>query len=93
MTARVRAIAHEYGVSVYSSGGSDHLRPKYDLARRVVRRIGQGRGTAVLHVGDHDDKGVEIFEVLRDDVTAMARDLLWSDAPDRHDDDVELAFA
>jgi hypothetical protein len=91
MTARVRTIAHEYGVSVYSSGGSDHLKPKRDLALRVVRRIGVGKRTAVLHVGDHDDKGVEIFEVLRDDVTTMVRDRVWREAADRLDDDAELA--
>jgi hypothetical protein len=85
MTSRVRAIAHEYGVSVYSSGGSDHLNPKRDLALRVLDRISgePRRSTTVLHIGDHDDKGVEIFEVLRDDVTAMVRDLLWHRAPYR----------
>ena len=32
--------------------------------------------TVVFHIGDHDDKGVEIFDVLADDVTQFIADYL-----------------
>jgi hypothetical protein len=75
MLARTEAIAFEYGVSVRSSGGTDHLKPKYDLAVRAVRRFRAGQRTVVLHIGDWDAAGRIIFAALAEDVTEIARDL------------------
>jgi hypothetical protein len=74
MVDRVDAIAHEYGVRVWSSGGMDHLEAKHRLALSVVDRAREGRCTVVLHIGDHDKAGRTVFRVLAEDVAAMAED-------------------
>jgi hypothetical protein len=75
MVTRCTTIAHEYGVEVHSSGGDSHLGAKYRLARRVDGRAQQGQTTVVFHVGDHDKKGRDIFQVTEDDVRQMVIDL------------------
>lgn len=75
MVTRCTTIAHEYGVEVHSSGGDSHLGAKYRLARRAHQRAGQGQATVVFHIGDHDKKGRDIFQVTEEDVRQMVLDL------------------
>ena len=51
MAPQLARVAHEYGVTVYSSGGFDSLTVKHAAAQRIVER---DVPTVVLHVGDFD---------------------------------------
>jgi hypothetical protein len=93
MVARVNRSAHQYGVTVFASGGDDHLLPKHNLAIECFNRWAKnGLQTVVLHIGDHDDKGVAIFETLADDVTQFVADYIGRD-PVFNDDDPETCRA
>jgi hypothetical protein len=67
---RLNRVAEEYGVVVYSSAGFDGLKGKRAIADRARAR---DVPTVVLHVGDRDDHGDNIFAAAADDAVAWAR--------------------
>lgn len=68
----LRGIAEPYTIRVSSSGGYDSITTKHNLARRVAKRWSEEqRPTLVLHVGDFDGSGEDMFTNLRDDVGTM----------------------
>lgn len=68
MVPQLTRVAHEYGVSVISSGGFDSLTMKYDMAQQLTDDC------VVLHLGDHDPSGVHIFSSLADDICQLGAD-------------------
>ena len=72
MAPQLARVADPFGVTVMSSGGFDSLTDKHKFAAALA---GQGRPTAVLHIGDHDPSGVSMFLAFLEDVEAFTRDL------------------
>jgi hypothetical protein len=72
MVPQATAVAHRYGVPVYSAGGFNGLTDKYQTARRLA---GQSRPAVILHAGDYDPSGCAIIDSLAEDITAFAADL------------------
>jgi len=69
MVPQARRIAHQYGVSVYSSGGDTTVSARHSAFERIERRLAdEKRGTVILHVGDLDPDGVALFNVIRKDI-------------------------
>lgn len=79
MVPMVARVAHDYGVTVYSSGGFDSVTAKYGAAMRITRRE---VATRVLHVGDYDPSGLSILDSAAEDVAAFARDDLVRELTD-----------
>ncbi len=75
MVKRVNAIAHEYGVQVWSSGGMDHLEAKHRLARRWSPGHGRASARPSSTSATTTRPGRTILRVLEEDVTAMAEDI------------------
>jgi len=71
MVPQVARVAHEYGISVYSSSGFNSTTAKHDTAER----LSDHSAATVLHVGDLDPSGVAIFDSLSEDVTAFLDDM------------------
>ena len=65
MAPQLARVAHEYGVTVVSSGGFDSLTTKHDMAQKLAEP------SIVLHIGDHDPSGVHIFLNAAEDMTAL----------------------
>ena len=72
MGPQLAAVAHPYGVAVYSASGFDSLTAKYDAA---VRMLDRDKQTVVLHVGDYDPSGVALYDAVREDVSGLYLDL------------------
>lgn len=68
----IERIAFKYGVSVYSSGGYNHLTGIYSLAERARKR---DVPTLVLHLGDADKHGRDIYSRFLEDVQAFNPDV------------------
>jgi hypothetical protein len=65
-------IASKYHISVRSPGGYDSIQPKHALAMRAGRLWeNTGKKTHILHMGDFDPDGLEIFEVFKEDALAF----------------------
>jgi hypothetical protein len=64
MVPQLAAIADDYGIPVFSSGGFDSVTAKYDLAVEW-RHAGP---ITMLHIGDQDPSGVINFEALAGDL-------------------------
>lgn len=69
---RLERVAAPYGVPVYSGGGFDGLKGKRAFGERAAER---GVLTVVLHVGDRDDHGDNIFTAAAEDSVAWAEHL------------------
>jgi hypothetical protein len=80
MVPQIARVAHEFGVEVRSSGGYDSLTAKYELAGEIV---GAGIPVTILHLGDLDPSGEDIFTNIEEDVGAFVRQMAV-------DDDVEM---
>jgi hypothetical protein len=66
------AMAREYAIPVYSPGGWDSLDFKHDTARWAAWEYERtGRQTVILHAGDLDPDGVDLFRVFTEDVHAF----------------------
>lgn len=74
MVPLVAEAVNDLGVDVYSSSGYDGVTGKYDAARRFDEYDECGLDTVILHVGDHDPSGVDMFRALIDDVRAFLSD-------------------
>lgn len=68
MLPQLDDVAEPFSVRAYSSGGFDSLTAKKDLADRIVRIE---KPAIILHLGDYDPSGVNIFDSVTQDVTAF----------------------
>lgn len=69
-------IAEPYTIRVSSSGGYDSITTKHDLAVRIARRAKEEElPTLLLHVGDFDGSGEDMFMNLEKDVGTMVMQL------------------
>jgi hypothetical protein len=73
MVPQLGRVANPYGVKVLSGGGFDSLTDKYNFAAELADH---NCPTEVLHVGDHDPSGVNMFLAFLEDVEAFTRDLV-----------------
>jgi hypothetical protein len=72
MVPTMADIADPFGIKVSSGGGYDSVTSKHQLACRARDRFNdEGRGTLVLHVGDFDGSGEDMFNVLHEDCLTM----------------------
>jgi hypothetical protein len=72
MAPQLARVADPFGVATMSGGGFDSLTDKYKFAAALARH---DRPTEVLHMGDHDPSGVNMFLAFLEDVEAFTRDL------------------
>jgi hypothetical protein len=68
---RLARIANPYGVTVYSGSGFDGLKGKRQMAERALER---DRPTVVLHIGDRDRHGEDIYLAVGEDVVGWFGD-------------------
>jgi len=71
MVPQISRVADPYGVAVFSSSGFDSLTFKHELARELAACAER---LEVLHIGDCDESGESIFDVLAEDVPAFGED-------------------
>ena len=87
MMPQISKVSSRYSVPVYSCSGFDSLTAKYDLVQDIAAAFTyRGRRTVVLHLGDHDPSGENIFDVIAEDVHAF----LISIIQHKHPGDVAL---
>jgi hypothetical protein len=72
MVPQLARVADPFGITVMSGGGFDSLTDKYEFAAELADH---DRPTEVLHVGDHDPSGVNMFLAFLEDIEAFALDL------------------
>lgn len=80
MLPLVTRMAEPYSIKVSSSGGTDSVTTKHNLALRVAERASAGVNTLVCHVGDFDPTGENIYLNMLRDVREMVFQL--SGSPD-----------
>ena len=72
MMPQINRVSSRYSVPVYSCSGFDSLTAKYDLFQEIASAFTyNGRRTVVLHLGDYDPSGENIFDVIAEDVHAF----------------------
>lgn len=81
MVPQMARVAHEYGVEVRSSGGYDSVTAKYELATHIVQL---DMPVVLLHLGDLDPSGEDIFTTVKEDVGAFVRQLTVVDGAIRN---------
>lgn len=87
MMPQISRVSSRYSVPVYSCSGFDSLTAKYDLVKDIAEASTyRGRRTVVLHLGDYDPSGENIFDVIAEDVHAF----LLSIIPHKDPRDVAL---
>jgi hypothetical protein len=72
MLAQLERVARPYGVHVISGGGFDSLTDKWQFVRLVGDLSDEESAVEVLHIGDLDRHGQDIFTALAEDVQAFA---------------------
>jgi hypothetical protein len=86
---QIYELTHEYHIPVRSPGGYDSIAPKRELALRAAAEWKRtGRQTYVLHCGDFDPDGEELFRVFTEDAYAF----LSAHLPPEEDVEDVLAF-
>jgi hypothetical protein len=69
-------VAKDYTIPVYSPGGWDSINLKYEAARDALSEYeASRRQTVILHAGDFDPDGVDLFRVFGEDVHAFVEGL------------------
>ena len=81
MHDQLKRIADRYDWPTFSGGGAESLTARHQAVERAARQ--PELPTVILHVGDHDIAGRNIFEAFEGDVEAF----LAGDAPE-----AEIAF-
>ncbi len=76
MYDQLQGIADRYGWPTFSGGGAESLTARHKAVERASRQ--PELPTVILHVGDHDIAGRNIFEAFESDVKAF----LAHDAPE-----------
>jgi len=72
MVRQLYEVARDYTIPVYSPGGWDSITLKHDTAQTAVcEHKDTGRKTLVLHTGDFDPDGVDLFRCFTEDVHAF----------------------
>jgi hypothetical protein len=72
MVPQLEAVCEPYSIPVQSAGGFDSVTAKHDLAQEIARLIDRRRvPVRVLHIGDYDPSGEDIFTALSEDVLAF----------------------
>ena len=66
----IDGIAADYGISVRSGGGFNSLTEKVDAAKRITAAR---RHLVILHIGDYDYDGENVFKAAAEDVTAWVK--------------------
>ncbi len=80
---QLRQISRDYHIAIRSPGGYDALNKKFNLALRAAREWNyNGRPSHILHMGDFDADGLEIFDVFCEDVLAFLDAHILDDAED-----------
>ncbi len=65
-------VAKDYTIPVYSGGGWDSINFKHNTADEAVAEyLNTGRQTVVLHAGDFDPDGMDLFWIFTEDVHAF----------------------
>jgi hypothetical protein len=72
MAPQLERVTDPFGITVMSSGGFESVTEKHRFAAELAD---QDRHTEVLHIGDHDPSGVNMFLAFLEDVEAFAREL------------------
>jgi hypothetical protein len=72
MVRQLRRVADPFGIAVIASGGFDSVTDKHGIARLIADA---GAPFEVLHVGDLDKAGEDIFAVLEQDAGAFCEAL------------------
>jgi hypothetical protein len=76
MVPQLYGVAAEFSVRVYSCGGFDSLTIKKNLSDRICEI---GKPTVILHLGDYDPSGVNMFKAVAEDVAAFVEtDKPWN---------------
>jgi hypothetical protein len=70
MIPQLSRVVAPYGVGAYSCGGYDSVTEKKKGAERYAQR---DVPTVLLHVGDYDKDGLQIFDALVEDIEAFIR--------------------
>jgi hypothetical protein len=81
MVPQLANAVEEFGVDVRSSGGYDSVTAKYQLAQEIV---GLGMPVTVLHLGDLDPSGEDMFAVIEGDVGAFVRQMATDASAEMH---------
>jgi hypothetical protein len=69
-------VAKDYTIPVYSGGGWDSINFKHNTADEAVAEyLDTGRQTVVLHAGDFDPDGMDLFRIFTEDVHAFVEGL------------------
>ena len=77
MMPQISRVSRPYSVPVYSCSGFDSLTAKYDLVKDIAAASTyHGRRTVVLHLGDYDPSGENIFDVIAEDVHAFLQSII-----------------
>lgn len=69
MAPMLAAVANRYGIAVRSSGGYDSVTVKHHLARELSA---VGKPVEILHFGDYDASGVDLYLGLAEDLQLLA---------------------
>jgi hypothetical protein len=74
MLPQIVRVAEPFGIPAVASGGFDSVTAKYSLSEF----LGVIPMVEVLHIGDHDKEGKDIFKSLSEDVRKLCADYGWS---------------
>jgi hypothetical protein len=74
MVPQLARVCGGYGVTVQSAGGYDGVNVKHDLAAWACEQP-----TTILHIGDLDPSGEDMFTVIKEDVGAFVSDMAIED--------------
>jgi hypothetical protein len=77
MVPQLARVCRDNGIPVQSAGGYDGVNVKYDLAVEAIEQP-----TTILHIGDLDPSGEDMFTVINEDVAAFVRDMAIEDHGD-----------
>jgi hypothetical protein len=69
MVPQLFVVADPYGITVESSGGFDSVAEKHAFAEKWAK---QDQPLTVLYIGDFDESGESMFDVLDEDIGAFA---------------------
>jgi hypothetical protein len=72
MAPQLARVANPYGIKVMSGGGFDSLTDKHNFANEIAD---EERPVEVLHIGDHDASGLNMYLALLEDTEAFCEDI------------------
>lgn len=69
MESVLKPISQKYHIFFGYNKGYSSASSMYDLAKRLERKIEEGKDTVVLYLGDHDPSGLDMVRDIRDRIT------------------------